>query len=71
MREPIVTPAKQRSDQLKITLGEHYADVETMASQYNMKIATFCAYCVKYFVESHEGRSLPPLTGIRQRSLDV
>lgn len=59
------------SKQIKINVGEYYHDLEKMAARYNLKLATFCGYCCKYFVDNYDGRSLPPLRGTRQPNLDI
>lgn len=56
---------------IKIRLGDYKSDVEAFSEQFNMPLATFCSYCVKYFLENFEGKSLPPLKGAQQRNLDV
>jgi hypothetical protein len=56
---------------VKISLGGYQSDVEAMASQYNMKLATFCAYCAKYFVDYYNEKSLPPLKRSQQRNLNI
>lgn len=67
-------PAVPKQDQVKITLGDYSEDVASLAEKYNMKIATFCAYCAKYFVDHYDGKSLPPLkqrSERRQMNLDL